>query len=159
MHSTDPFQNSRDGAGPQAVATLAMFSYFASGVSASYVGGSNYHYEAEPRTDRWMNGREQGYVISMTVPSHNHPQINIAFFEHRNSDDIHALVFESKTIYGTAPTLGDIPTDHPYLHDKYATQHKVNPGQFMEMAEWIIDKLNEFWKDNVQTKDEDESQK
>jgi len=153
MHSTDPFQNSRDGADPQAVAVLAMIPYFASGVDASYVGGSNYHYDAEPRTHRWMNGREQGYVISMIAPSDNLPQINIAFFEHRNSDEIHAVVFKAKT-YHNAPTLDDIPQDHPYHNNKYGTQHKVGTGQVMEMAEWIIDQLDDFWKDNLLTKDE-----
>lgn len=144
-HPTDPFLGNRDGAGPQAVAVLAYIAEH-SGIEPSY-SSEQHRYLAEPRTDRWHNGREQGYVISMTAPAYTGKQINIAFFEHRNSDEIHALVFMAKT-YGEPPTMARVPED--VYRDKHDTTHRVSHGKAADMAEWIVEQLTAFWVTETQ---------
>ena len=51
---------------------------------------------------RWENCREQGYVISLRLPTYS-KQLNIAFFEHRNTDSICAIVWEQRTL--NSPTI------------------------------------------------------
>ena len=52
-------------------------------------------FSAELSIAEWDNGRERGYIVSCRqsgVPR----QMNIAFFEHRNTDSINAISFETK---------------------------------------------------------------
>lgn len=100
-------------------------------------------YDAEIQVARWMNGREQGYVVML--PSKDfQKQLNIAFFEHRNSDHICAVRWEQCT-------FGDVPTIHTAeFKDAYTTKwdvsKTVDPYQAEEMASWITDQFVEFWK-------------
>jgi hypothetical protein len=100
-------------------------------------------YDAEPRVSRWENGREQGYVVWLRVPSYTGPQLNIAFFEHRNSNEICAVEFEAST--WNSPRLDDIPESHPYHNSKWAASHTVRYNQAYEMADWITERLTAHW--------------
>jgi hypothetical protein len=92
-------------------------------------------YMAEPNVNTWFNG------------SSNYQNcINIAFFEHRNSDHICAVMFEFNGI--NPPSFDDIPEEHPYYHSKYNYDHAVSYGEIVKMVDWIIDKLNEWWSNN-----------
>lgn len=133
------FQNS-DGANPQAQAVLAYLAGFG-GIEESY---EDRRFLAEPTVARWYNCREQGYVVSMRSRRGNR-QINIAFFEHRNSDGICALEWEQVTTYGNPPNLSDMPRDLPWFEDKYAVSHEEEWGRAAEMAHWIFDRLTAFW--------------
>lgn len=133
------FQNP-DGANYQARAVLAYLTKY-SGIEESW---SNEHksYLAEPRVDRWHNCREQGYVITLKSETYSR-QINIAFFEHRNSDEICAVEWEGR--YLNPPTINDIPESHPYRNSKYAVTHRVSVGEAEAMADWIFQRLTDFW--------------
>lgn len=129
-----------DGAHPQAQAVLAYLRTN-SGIEKSW-SKTLEEYQAEPKVARWENCREQGYVVYMMDHALSR-QINIAFFEHRNSDEICAVVFEKGTL--NAPTIDSIPLSHPYHNSKYAVSHKTNWGEAKAMAEWIYAQLEAFW--------------
>lgn len=101
-------------------------------------------YEAEPKVARWQNCREQGYIISMRTKDAS-KQINIAFFEHRNTDSICAVKWEQlsvNTITIETAEFGDV------YKDKYDTLFCVGYGEVLNMAMWIKDELNNFWINN-----------
>jgi hypothetical protein len=59
-------------------------------------------YDATVNIARWENCREQGYVVSLRTKDYS-KQLNIAWFEHRNSDNICAIEWEQCTI--NSPTI------------------------------------------------------
>lgn len=87
---------------------------------------------------RWENCREQGYVVSCL--NDRHEQLNIAFFEHRNSDDICAVAWSQLTM--NAPTI-DTAIFGDVYKTKWDVSHSVGFGQFREMADWIKDQIRE----------------
>jgi hypothetical protein len=90
---------------------------------------------------RWENCREQGYVLSLRSKGGNR-QLNIAFFEHRNSDNICAVEWEQTTI--NAPTIDTAQFGEIYKN-KYDVSHSTGYGKVREMAEWINKRLEVFW--------------
>ena len=98
-------------------------------------------YMAEIKVGRWENGREQGYVVSLFSSGR---QLNIAWFEHRNSDSIHAVKWEQFTT--NSPTIESANFGDVYK-DKYSTSHNVKCWQFQEMADWVWGQLVEFWEE------------
>lgn len=135
------FQNP-DGANYQARAVLAYLTKFG-GIQESWSHGYK-RYMAEPQVDRWHNCREQGYVVTLRSETCLR-QINIAFFEHRNSDDICAVEWEGHHL--NPPTINDIPESHPYKDSKYAVTHCVSVGEAEAMADWIFRRLTNFWNE------------
>lgn len=81
------FQNP-DGSNHQARAVLAYLSAH-DAIEASW-SDERKCYDACPEVNRWHNCREQGYVVTMRSKDYSR-QVNIAFFEHRNSDGICAI--------------------------------------------------------------------
>ena len=90
---------------------------------------------------RWLNGREQGYVA--TLLNLTGEQLNIAWFEHRNSDSLHAVKWEQLTM--NPPTIDTAEFGEVYK-DKFDTSHRVGVEKICEMAEWINDQFNEHWR-------------
>jgi hypothetical protein len=104
-------------------------------------------YTAELNVARWENGREQGYVISLlryrkAPPSSD--QLNIAFFEHRNSDSIHAVKWLQHTF--NSPTIDTAEFGEVYK-TKFDTSFQVGPGEYEKMANWIFEQFEEFWEE------------
>jgi hypothetical protein len=130
----------KPGVDPQSAAVLAYLRG-REGVESSY-DFDRIVYVAEPEVYEWHNGRENGYVVSLRGPGYSR-QLNVAFFEHRNSDVLCALVFEATTM--NPPTLDDLPAAHPYHGNKYAVDHQVSYGHAADMADWIMDQLELFW--------------
>ena len=92
----------------------------------------------------WMNGRERGYVVSMgSQPMRSGEQLNIAFFEHRNSDRICAIEWIQKTM--NPPTIDSAEFTDVY-RDKYDVSVSFGPDQQLEMAEWIHGRLKAHWE-------------
>lgn len=136
------FQNP-DGSNHQARAVLAYLQSH-DGIESSW-NNEIKQYLAEPEVNRWHNCREQGYVISMRGGDFQCKQINIVFYEHRNSDSICALMFEGS--YVNPPTIDNLPED--VYKDKYDYTHSVEYGKPAEMAEWIIMQLTNFYQENL----------
>lgn len=99
-------------------------------------------YMVEPEIYPWYNGREKGYVVCVKIA---HKQLNIAFFEHRNSDAICAIKFEVYTF--DPPTPDDIPKTA--YKDKWDVSHTVAVGCAEEMARWIYEEMNNYVKNNI----------
>jgi len=133
-----------DGANHQAKAVLAFIQDIT--IEESW-NEKKRDYDAEINVARWENCREQGYVLMLRSKNYCR-QLNIAFFEHRNSDAICAVKWEQSTM--NTPNISDAKFGNVYK-DKYDVSHTVNYGQVLEMAEWIEKTLLEFWNE---TKDE-----
>ena len=131
-----------DGANYQARATL-MFLQNNANIESSW-NKENKCYDADIKLSRWENGREQGYIVSLRSKDFKN-QLNIAFFEHRNSDQIHAVKWEQCSMNSlniSTAKFGEI------YKDKYDTSHSVDYGQALEMSDWIYEQLKEFWDTN-----------
>lgn len=136
MTSLENYLN--DGAGYSARATL-MFLQRYSNIEESW--NPEYKvYDARIMVARWENCREQGYVVSLR--NKKHKQLNIAFFEHRNSDNICAVKWQQESI--NTLTINDAKFGDVYK-DKYDVSHCVGYGKAYEMAKWIIDELTKHW--------------
>ena len=130
-----------DGASFQAKAVLAYIcDIIGEGLENTFNGDKN-TYDAIPVVARWSNGREQGYVISLE--NYHEKQINIAFFEHRNSDNICAVEWE-QIIYNS-PTIDNADFGDKY-QDKSNVSKTVEYGEDIKMAEWIVEILTKFWE-------------
>jgi len=131
----------QDGANYQARATL-MFLQRNANIESSWNKECKC-YDAEIKVARWENCREQGYIVSLCSQKlGGGKQLNIAFFEHRNSDSICAVKWEQNswnTINIDNAVFGDV------YKDKYDTSHSVGYGEAYGMAEWITEQLIEFW--------------
>lgn len=133
------FQQNEDGACAQAKAVRA---YLAANDGIEESWSSEFkRYQAEPKISRWENGREQGYVVWMRSAKYDR-QINIAFFEHRNSDEICAIEWEQCTI--NAPTIDSAQFGDVYK-TKYDVSYSVGHGEAACMANWIFERLTAFW--------------
>lgn len=133
------FQNP-DGANAQARAVLAYLSNH-DGIEPSW-DAERKDYLADPTVARWHNCREQGYVVMLRSRQGGH-QVNIAFYEHRNTDDICAVEWEQKTVHGNPPTLDTMPDGT--MRDKWDITNCVPAGHAEAMAKWIFDRLTTFW--------------
>ena len=128
----------KDGANKQARAVLCLLQEMTIEESWS----TDFHrYTAEPTVARWENCREQGYVVSLRSENRQ-DQINIAWFEHRNSDSICAVKWEQST--PNAPTIETAQFGNVYA-DKYDVSHSSKPYDCLEMAEWIEAELQAWW--------------
>lgn len=136
-----------DGAHPSAKAVLALLSWF--DIEESY-DSERRVYRAEIKVARWHNCREQGYVLSLNSKDYSR-QLNIAFFEHRNSDSIHAVKWEQNTL--NPPTINTADFGDVY-QTKWDTPHSVSYNQHYDMAEWIKEQFTDFWLETSDVKDE-----
>ncbi len=129
----------QDGANYQARAVLSYLQVIAK-IEESW--NKKYHkYDADIDIARWENGREQGYVVMLRSKDYS-KQLNIAFFEHRNSDNINAVKWEQTTFNSptiTTAQFGDI------YKNKWDVSYKVSYGEVVKMAEWIAEELRLFW--------------
>ncbi len=131
--------NNHDGANYQAQAVLAMVRYrLGDGIESSWDDEWK-RYAAEPLVHRFDNCREQGYVIYMRSATCAR-QINIAFYEHRNSDSIYVQVNQVRTL--NAPTF-EVITDG--MADKYQSAFSASVGEIDKVAEFIETTLVDFW--------------
>lgn len=138
--STNVLHYGSDGASPQAKATLAMFqSVLGDGIESSWDDKFK-RYGAQINVARWENCREQGYVLTMRSKNYKQ-QLNIAFFEHRNTDSICAVRWEQVTM--NSPTIDTMQGDE--YNSKWDTNHDVPYGEAVEMAKWLLNEFQTFW--------------
>ena len=132
----------QDGANHQARAVLAFLQQ-PDGIEESWNADFKC-YDAKPKVSRWENCREQGYVVSLVAK--NRKQLNIAFFEHRNSDTICAIKWEQYSI--NSLTIDNAKFDGIYK-GKYDVSHKEPYGNVFQMSDWIWKELENFWGSNL----------
>jgi len=123
--------------GPQAKAVYAYLDGY-EGVEVSW--DKSFSRYAPVHIAEWHNGREEGYVIIFRNKKCD--QLNIAFFEHRNSDDICAVEWVQSTM--NPPTIETAKFGDIYK-SKYDVSHSVGWGCSKDMAEWIMGRLEAHW--------------
>jgi hypothetical protein len=131
--------NPNFGIGSQALAVMAYFNAH-DGIEPSWNNG---RYCAEVNAAPWYNGRERGIVFYLRDLRHQH-QLNIAVYEHRNTDSICAVRWKGYTF--NPPGLADIPEGT--YQDKWDTAHDVSWGEAHSMAQWVYEQFCEFWKEH-----------
>lgn len=138
----------QDGANHQARAVLCLLQTF--DVEESWNADWK-RYAAEPKVARWENCREQGYVVMLCAE--NNKCLNIAFFEHRNSNEICAVKWE-QTNFPNSPTIDTAQFGKEVYRDKFDVSHTVIYGEIAKMADWIKDELEQHWLANRKPKNE-----
>lgn len=103
-------------------------------------------YDADVRCATWYNGRERGIVVYM-LNARREKQINIAVYEHRNSDQICVLKFETAPTINP-PMLADVPEGVFESSSDYTASFDY--GRAGSAAEWVYDDLSKFWEDNTE---------
>jgi len=96
-------------------------------------------------TAPWYNGRERGFVLSCWM-LFEREQLNVAFFEHRNSDSICALKWVSEQ-RNNPPTIADsgslaYPTDNKFDDIAFS----VGYGDAGRMADWVRKQFEDYIK-------------
>ena len=134
-----------DGAGTSArVVLMFLQGDIGTGMDVSY--NEEYHrHEAEINIARWENCREQGYVVSLRTKDYS-KQLNIAWFEHRNNDNICAIEWEQCTT--NSPTIDTAQFGNIYK-DNYDVSKSVRYDEYGVMADWIFHELENFWIQNT----------
>lgn len=125
-----------DGADPQARATLEYLRAICC-IEESW-DSERKCYTAIPRVTRFENGREQGYIVFLKVKG---KQINLAFYEHRNSDEI--VVARNETVTENAPETGDILNT---MADKYDHVFSARFGRADLVAKYVTEQLEKFYR-------------
>ena len=134
-----------DGANRQTQATLAMFqALLCDGIEESWSKEFS-RYEADIQVARWENCREQGYVLMLRNKNFS-KQLNIAIFEHRNTDSICAIKWHELTM--NSPTIATANFNDEVYSDKYDTTFDVPFGQASTMGSWLVEEFTDFWKEN-----------
>ena len=136
----------QDGANYQARAVMCMIQPW--NIETSWCTETK-QYLAEIKIARWENCREQGYVVSFR-PGFDSGQLNIAFFEHRNSDSICAVMWEQVTL--NSPTIDTADFGGKVYKDKWDVSHEVSYGQILEMSKWIYNQLENYWNKYMESK-------
>ena len=103
-------------------------------------GGYNVLLNTRP----WYNGRERGILISMDSIGEMSKILHIAIFEHRNSDDICCLKWETDTMYLNYPD--DNAIDRAYKgQNKHYADASFKYGEIGECANYIYDTLADYY--------------
>ena len=92
-------------------------------------------------TSPYCNCREMGFVLSIHSWQ-SKPQTNIAFFEHRNSDQLCAIKWEGRTNINGAVTPDDIPEE--VYPDKYTLSAEWPYLQLFPAIRYAIDVIGEY---------------
>jgi len=129
----------QDGADAQSQAVLAMLKQNPD-IEDSW-NSENKYYEAIINLGRWSNCREQGYIVSLR--NSNHKKLNIAFFEHRNSDSIVAIKWVQCSMNMITIETAKFPEG--VYGDKWELEYSVGYGEIVKMAEWIKSELVKHW--------------
>ena len=108
------------------------------------------HYDVRFQTRPWYNGRERGFVISMAADWFGDGTvIHIALFEHRNSDQICTLAWETDSFYYNGIPSDEDTFDLAYHGGaKFDVAASFKPGAVGEAADWIYHTLEEFYTKN-----------
>lgn len=146
---TDLSNYLNDGANARVQSVMCYLKYLlGDGIEESW-NKETHRYDASVKIARWENCREQGYVISLRSKNYE-KQLNIAFFEHRNSDELCAIKWEQTSMNSlTIDTakFGDV------YKDKWDVSFEVRYHEIARLAEWIFQELTEFWELTTNNKD------
>ena len=107
----------------------------------------NGFYKVYTQTRPWYNGRENGFVLSMSKSPGSKEVIHIAVFEHRNSDSICALKWSTNNFYWNHPLEDPNIFELSYGpgKGKFDVAYSVEWGNVGKMADWVYEELEIFY--------------
>ena len=136
----------RDGADWQSRAILAYIQgNIASINDKTYVGEGSYRAEVLCARFDNVGGREHGYMVSVLYQYKE--QKTIAFYEHRNSDNVYIIHSDEWFGFDT-PNPEVLGKNYP---SKWSNDTLFECGKIKECAEYIINELKKF-VDECETK-------
>lgn len=93
----------------------------------------------------WYNGRERGIVLTVGTYGAN-KYLHIAFYEHRNSDSICCLKWQTKLPYWNHPLEDPNIFEVAYGKgkNKYDTAASFGYGKCGDCSQWITTVIREF---------------
>lgn len=142
---TDLFHYLQDGANYQARAVLMHLQ--GCGPIQSSWDDKYKRYRAEIKVARWENGREQGYVVMLQKGC---TQLNIAFYEHRNTDGLHALVWTQYTFNSPNIDTANFEFEGKEVFaTKYDTSFSEPAHEYAAMAERIHEVLKTWYESDT----------
>ena len=107
-----------------------------------------HRYQVEFETKPWYNGRERGIVITMRPNWPMGPCLHIAFFEHRNTDSICTLKWETDSGYWNHPLEDREIFEKAYQSgDKYDVAASFEYGSVGECSQWIFNEFRKFYNE------------
>lgn len=91
----------------------------------------------------WYNGREKGFCIS--IFERIEEIMHIAVFEHRNTDEIHCLLWITDNVYWNGPVADEKTIEKAYKGgSKHDTTTHFRYACYNECVEWVIEKIKCF---------------
>jgi len=98
----------------------------------------------------WYNGREKGIVITMSPEfGSSDKYLHIAIFEHRNSDELCCLKWETKRPYWNHPLEDEDIFQTAYKgKGKFDTDASFPYMSIRECGEWVYEEFASFYKAN-----------
>lgn len=128
------------GINSQALAILHLLSNREPDFAEYHDSGYSIRIETKP----WYNGRERGLLISMDSIGEIGKILHIAVFEHRNSDEIICLKWETDDMYDNHPDNNAIGAAYKG-NDKYFSDATFKYGEIEKCANWIYDTLADYY--------------
>jgi len=131
--------------------------YYMSKMEPNFAEYKDGVYKIRLETKPWYNGRETGFVVSMCAKFFGNKFLHIACFEHRNSDNICLLKWETETAYWNHPL------ENPELFDlayggkdktKYDVAASFGYGEVGDVANWIYNEMKEFYEETKEKEEE-----
>jgi hypothetical protein len=151
MYERNQIADKDFGIGNQALTILQVLSKTEPGF-ARY--NEEWHeYEVTFNTYPWYNGRERGICISMkpgTIGC-DKKTLHIAIFEHRNSDKICCLKWETDRFYWNCPNEGDWEKTLDLVYsgrDKWHSDATFPYMAIKECCDWIYNTFKEYYQLN-----------
>ena len=90
---------------------------------------------------RYCNCREQGYIVFCRKNvGKKIIQLNVAFYEHRNSDRMCVVVFDKVTL--NDPINSDV---WEFMEDKYDYTESFGFGEIVECGNYIVELIKDFF--------------
>lgn len=132
---------------PQALAVGHLLNGWG-GIESSWDGN---RYLAKIETAPWYNGRERGLVMVLSDRLWQCQKVCVAVvYEHRNSDSVCVVNWESEHGYLNPPTLNDIPEGT--YKDKWDTSASFKYPGCQQAADYIYNIFEKFCEANFKTK-------
>lgn len=140
--SADLLTYGKDGACESARAVLPYLQAEMSELDWHLREECGHQFPVMPKVARWENCREQGYVVTCKNQDYSGKDLNIAFFEHRNSDEICAVMWRQKFL--NSPTIQNADFGDVY-RDKHDVSHSVSYDKPFDMARWVAAQMRRFY--------------
>ena len=146
MYEHNTIGDKNFGVNPQVLAVLELLAqqepYFAK------YNDKMKEYDVTFKTYPWYNGREQGVSISMNPAwgMNGKKTLHIAIFEHRNSDRLCCLKWESDYFYVNAPCQETGIYNIAYKGgSKWDLDATFAPNEIGKCTDWIMTQMEEFY--------------